>query len=226
MALWKARTLDNLGRIFRFAAGETLVQRMDLTAPVQPVVDISRLAEKGTGVGDETGFFFAEMNEPAASASTFYGTLNLYDLLGSGGFQLIDVERDYRIWIMRVGAYCNSTGMPDVTRWAVNVSCDHTKMRLNTSSEDPVFFLAGGLGQPGLFYPKARSFDTTIWDMMGTNTVDGEGLCHTTRLPMYLPPPASLQYSISVTSSLAPNGFMVVAQCWAGVKGSSPPGLS
>lgn len=225
MALWKARTLDALHRVFKFEAGETLRQRMDLEAPVQPVLDVGRMAELGTGVGDEAGFFLAEVHQAAAGSSNYYTEIELYDLLTTLGY--LDVERDYRIWIMNLGMALDAGDMDKVTKWAVSVTLDRTRQRLLSAGIDPVFPLAGGFGQPTLgAYPMSDAYDGTGYEMLGELSVDGEGKCFTTPLPMFVPPAARLATGITTTAALGGDGWTVWAQCWAGVKGASPPGLS
>lgn len=225
MALWKARTLDALGRIFKFTAGDTLQQRMDLQTPVQPVLDISRLSALGSGVGDECGFFIVDMLDPCAAASSHWQEQLLYPILGASGFNLPDVERDYRIWIMAVSSYCDAGETSKITRWGAGVSMDGTKMRLNSTGEDPVFMLAGGIGQPALSYPLIKSFDGSGWDLLPTCAVDGEGTVSLTPLPLYIPPPAKLGTLCQTSAAMGAPGIMTIFLCWAGVKGTTPPGM-
>lgn len=220
------RVLPALGRIYRLEGTRDSPSEFNIEAGVQLVHDASREAERATGVGEEDGFFLAQLEVPAVGISNYYGDLDLYDLLGAGGFGLPNPEATHRIWILNFSAFVDIGDATDVEKWACAVALGPDFRIPSTTAVPAVFHLGGGWVQPTLSYPIVKDQATDGWDAAPLLTVDGEGGIQTTRLPLFCPPPAILTAGLKTTAALDAPGMVFSAMCWAGIKGTTPPGLA
>ena len=202
MAKFFRRPLEALDWIYNFAEGLTHLSSMAVDGEIQPVHDLSREAEVGSGLSQELGYFIDGSIHVHSGSGTIRDTLDPW--------AQVDLHRPIRagsgVWM--IAGFCHQTSSGDFTEAGISV----------TYPTIPDAFLAGN--QIGThFFPDALvaviSGDIVAGDdTRVTNLVD---------MPLYIPDGSTIN---NVSTAGGAITIDVMNLFWAGAKGVLPPGMS
>lgn len=197
MAKFRARVLEALDNIYDVIGGLAGISRLDLSAPVQIVHDVSREAGYGSGRSPEDGWQAVTVTNTHPGADTQQTQLDPYDELG------LNTARD-RVWVM--GARCLASSNPANISYA-RVACRYP----TTVGLFPTLVI--------LSMMRGDSFDAASQLLP---EIGGVPVVEPNQFPFYIPPVGRVEcLSISSAAGAVQADWLL----WVGARGALPPGL-
>jgi hypothetical protein len=197
--------LKTLGWIYGLGGQSAQLDEIALGIPIQPVHDMSRMSELGSGIGANDGFWtvvFGMQNSTRTNKS-----VDLSTIFQSFGLD----ETTLSTWVVGVAGRANSANITDVSLTVDN--------RLIMEYDD-----LGAVTRPVTAQILTKWTASTVmhFDAAGgmayglTGTVDGM-----LPVPVYCPPGSTLRASsLFTTATTQAHTFLM----WSGAKGTHPPG--
>lgn len=209
MARLLTRSLDLLGRVFRLPSGLQSLGNIDLDAPIQPVLDISRWGERGAIETSRLtgGFFHVGQDNTHPAADTQSNTVNPYASLNDSWG--IDGER--WVWLMYAAVQSTTAAGFTAAYLTANLPVIPTAM----IGRD--FMLGAWQG--------AVSVSAVSSTLAGAG-VGAAGFTHPDQMvpnrPFPLFPGSTMTFRSLSSAALT---VRLSAICWVGPTGVYPPGL-
>lgn len=208
MGFFTNRVTQVLGNVFNFRDGRSNISSVDLTGPLQPVIDLSRGAglAKSTDWGTSLGLFGLKLDMVHAGAgAVFNEALDIYAV--EAEFTNVPVDQQW-IWVMDIEAFSDTDIQHSVIASVIDDQIAGTPVvggtgrllwRGNTLTASLPFEAAGSFG---IFDDGAPSAKVTF--------------------PYLLTPGVDLQ--VASTASAAAT-VSVIWRMWLGARFVMPPGL-
>lgn len=217
MTRFLSSPLRALGRIFSFQGGAALANNVDTVSPIQPVLDVSGLAEYGSGLGPFRGYFICEyIPDHSGGASTDAMEVDPYEIL-AGLVPTVPKRMEVDIWAIGTGSRMNNNDIPDFT--AASVAIHYAIGGYHGMNAGSMFQLIANLDAGILVGDPVGGWDATLVDSTG-------GLTPTyPNMPFLVAPTGQVCFLSTSSGAIALAALDIQAIFWAGPTGTRPPGL-
>lgn len=216
MARFRNRILPMVDRLYGIIGDKTTFGQIQVEQPIQPVHNVAREAEVGSGHPvDWNGYHVGQTITAAAGSGTYNAVTEIFveQLLGQLN------PADYCAWVMDVQCGVANGEGADVDR--INVIA-------GTGQESDIPFLNNTIYdwvQPLFYYndTDGHYYPSESWD----GGLDRDVFLPVWKMnrPILLPYPGAITTRFRTTAALAAPGFFSTALIWLGRKGTSPPGM-
>lgn len=206
MAEFQRSPLRILDRIYNFVGGNTGTRAFNLEGAIQPVHDLSREAEVGSGYSQALGYFYTGVNEVHAGAATAYQDLDPFEQATFQGRE----RSETGIWIC--GAHMTASTA------IATVGIVTVKLPTITGA------FSGQIFPLFMFLPNSintGSGGNVEYQITSAGRISYSGAVlqpHT--LPLFIPNGTTMEFR---TTASAAGTIRLMALCWAGPLGVRPP---
>ncbi len=211
MSEFTARPLRALDRIYRFVGGMVGPKRFASESEIQPVHDLSREAEIGSGIGGALGFYTRGPTDAHVGTGIIFGSFDPYEMADTH----FDQRSRLGVWMM--GAWCSTDAMGAVRFVNAGVAVALPEI-------------------PGTFgAPFETNLLTHAWfdEIMEIPVNEGHAANQTEGssralqydgLPLYLPDGTIIHHRTEATTNVVEISIRILF--WIGARGARPPGVA
>jgi len=203
VAKTRTRALQLLDGIWNFVGGTRGLSEYDLAGAIQPVSDLGRISEIGSGYSRAEGFFSGGALLTAVGAGTQRANfqpqdnIDFHNKLLSGSW----------MWLLNYSVMTNTAAA-------------HT----NSSALMQIIAEAGSFGaQDKLLYGLTGVINTSIRGALPDLPVTFGANGWEARFPMYVPRGSTIFFATDFSAAATANHFFLL---WAGPRGARPPGVA
>jgi len=200
---FEARPLRYLDALYKMVGGLSGPNTFAVESAIQPVHDVSRIAQIGSGFSDQLGYFVAGVTDVHSGAGAIRASLDPYDQVDARGFP----RADSGVWLISAFGTCSSSANFVTAGVAI------------TYPTIPDAFA----GQQILthIFPDALLAVTTTPVLIGDLARVTE---HNPVSPLFIPDGSTLDFLTQAVTGA--NTINLHALMWAGARGALPPGLA
>jgi len=214
VTVFTGRVLKRLDSIWRFVGGVQGLSDMNLEGSVQPVEDLSRQAELGSGLGASDGYFMRGYSFSHPGAGTIRNTLDPWTSVDAFEPQRVKAS----VWLMGCWAQHNNN---NVDRGGISLTMPAAILApgLTSGNELLLAYYTGevptGVADVGIF--------PMVATIPGAVTVGQGNMGLFARLPMSLPNGCTLNFMGHASA-----GGVISLTCllWMGAAGARAPGVA
>lgn len=194
------KVLQVLDNIYEFVGTETALGEFELGGPIQPVHDLSRESELGSGLSGQLGYYMQGSNSAHTAAQTIFTTVDPYDQADAHSIP----RQKVGVWMIEAVAFTDLASTIDRIELGMRYEVipdafAGTPIAIRQWSGNT------GVTQSGGRFP----------------AVVGAELAFS--LPLFVPDGSTIEIA---TTSLITGELSCFQLYWAGAHGATPPGMS
>jgi len=200
---FSAKPLKVLDKIYRFVGGQLGPTEFSLEAAIQPVHDVSRESEIGSGLGSQLGYMVRGTVDVHSGAGAINTTFDPYEIVDT----FSPDRSQYGVWL--IDAWCHANGSTNYLVSSVSV------LRSPVPNIVPV-----ATHQITHFFPDAIT--STVVGVVSIG--DNSRLNQQCQLPLFLADGSVVQQHTQAQIGAITITEMILF--WVGAQGAIPPGLA